>query len=153
MWWREVVWEWWFRLCIYIFVCGEGRGMKEREGGGGRRREEGCSNSYLANVQINIWFVWHMHVQCRSLSWPVILHIRVPMFHRLKPGVRMSPWQPLSTVTSVGTDGRWGCHGLYMWCHVMVMSCFSHLDLIPILNFFPHSFVDLMRLKQEQITT
>ena len=45
------------------------------------------------------------------------------------------------------------CHVMSCDCHVMViMSCFSHLDLILILNFFPHSFVDLMRQKQEQIT-
>ena len=123
--------------CMYIFVCGEWRERKGREGRGGRRRKEGCSNNYLAparsTYQLTSNDLCDVHVQCRSTSWPVILHVHVRMFHRLKQGVRMSPWQPLSTATSVGTGGRWelSCNctcdvmWLYMWCHVTwhVMSC------------------------------
>ena len=100
---------------------------------------------------------WRICVLITLISSPSsIVHVEVflcftSMFHcvgRFRPGVRMSPWQPLSTATVVETGGRWArCHvtvhvmpcdytcdvmwctcgamWLYMWCHVTVhvMSC------------------------------
>ena len=71
---------------------------RERERGG-RIWEEECSNNYPTTVQINISTsfydnlicVAYIHVQCASVSWPIIFHVHVPLFHRLRPGVQMNP--------------------------------------------------------------